>query len=168
MDGIQRRKFFSSFLSFFFFSFFFFFCKQYFYSSVDIAGKLWVCPFCFQRNPFPPRYGNLQSSPPELVPHFTTVEYRLSKPYSPPPAFLFVVDLSLPPESLQHVKDSLMMAISLLPESSHVGLITFAETVFFFLFFSFFFFFFFPPTPLFSFYLFSLLSFFLSFSGQNL
>ena len=57
------------------------------------------------------------------------MEYRLSKPYSPPPAFLFVVDLALEPKALQHVKDSLLMALSLLPETCHVGLITFSETV---------------------------------------
>tara|TARA_R110002050_G_scaffold195610_5_gene330519 strand:+ start:989 stop:1234 length:246 start_codon:yes stop_codon:yes gene_type:complete len=67
--------------------------------------------------------------PPELVPQFTTVEYKLSKPVAPPPVFLFVVDVSTPPEELIHIKESILMAISVLPETSHVGLITFADHV---------------------------------------
>eukprot|EP00211_Chloroparvula_japonica_P003748 CAMPEP_0119129606 /NCGR_PEP_ID=MMETSP1310-20130426/7282_1 /TAXON_ID=464262 /ORGANISM="Genus nov. species nov., Strain RCC2339" /LENGTH=774 /DNA_ID=CAMNT_0007120039 /DNA_START=261 /DNA_END=2588 /DNA_ORIENTATION=+ len=99
------------------------------FCSVDIPGRLWVCPFCYQRNQFPPRYGNLQNQPPELVPQFTTVEYRLSKPYAPPPVFLFVVDVATYPEELQHIRESLMMALSVLPENCQVGLITFAQSV---------------------------------------
>jgi protein transport protein SEC23 len=90
---------------------------------------MWVCPFCFQRNPFPQRYYNLQSTPPELLPNLTTVEYKLSKPYTLPPAFMFVLDLAQPAPALQHMKESLLMALSLIPETAHVALIVFAETV---------------------------------------
>jgi hypothetical protein len=26
------------------------------YCQIDVRGKLWICPFCLQRNAFPPHY----------------------------------------------------------------------------------------------------------------
>ena len=39
--------------------------------------------------------------PAELYPHQTVVEYTLEQPVAFPPAFLFVLDLSLTPGDLQ-------------------------------------------------------------------
>jgi len=103
------------------------------YCSVDVRGKLWVCPFCFQRNQFPPHYAaNISETnlPAELIPQFTTIEYTLaSRPTLAPPIFLFVVDTCLDEKNLQALKDSLLMSLSLIPENSLVGLITFGTTV---------------------------------------
>jgi hypothetical protein len=49
------------------------------FSMIDYRTKMWLCPFCNQRNPFPPHYANVseENKPPELHPFFTTVEYTL-------------------------------------------------------------------------------------------
>jgi hypothetical protein len=116
--------------------FFFFFCGHtnflFFNSSVDFRGKLWVCPICFQRNPFPPAYADIseQNLPAELLPQYSTIDYMVSRNIPPvPPVFVFIVDVCLPEEELQAVKDSIIMATNLLPEGSLIGLITFGTTV---------------------------------------
>jgi hypothetical protein len=50
------------------------------FSQVDFRSKSWACPFCNQRNPFPPHYAMIAENnlPPELVPQFTTIEYTLA------------------------------------------------------------------------------------------
>jgi protein transport protein SEC23 len=102
------------------------------YCSVDVRGKLWVCPFCYQRNQFPQHYADISETnlPAELIPQFTTIEYQLvSKPALAPPIYLFVVDTCLDEKNLQALKDSLLMSLSLIPENALVGLITFGTTV---------------------------------------
>lgn len=49
------------------------------FSMVDYRNKSWICPFCNQRNPFPPHYNMIaeDNRPPELYPQFTTIEYTL-------------------------------------------------------------------------------------------
>lgn len=101
------------------------------FCSVDIAGKLWICPFCLQRNPFPPYYSEISPTnlPAELIGAYTTIEYLLPRAPCPPPIFLFVVDTCMEEEELQAVKESLILSLSLLPENAAVGLITFGPTV---------------------------------------
>jgi hypothetical protein len=81
------------------------------YCRIDFVGKLWICPFCNQRNQFPRNYAEISENqlPAELFPSYTTVEYQLPQhgARSGPPAFLFVVDLCLSDEELQGMKDSL-------------------------------------------------------------
>ncbi|CAF2119484.1 unnamed protein product, partial [Brassica napus] len=77
------------------------------FARVDFAAKIWICPFCFQRNPFPPHYHMISETnlPGELYPLYTTVEYALpstagqfdprtgaAPPQTPPPVFVFVLD----------------------------------------------------------------------------
>jgi protein transport protein SEC23 len=99
--------------------------------QVDYRAKLWVCNFCFQRNPFPPQYAAIseQHSPAELIPSFTTIEYTIQRAPSMPPVFLFVVDTCMDEEELTALKDSLQMSLSLLPPNAQVGLITFGKMV---------------------------------------
>jgi len=102
------------------------------YCAFDVRGKLWVCPFCYQRNPFPANYNDISESnlPAELIPKYTTIEYVLSRSQpAPPPVFLFVVDTCLPDEELTELKNSLIMALTLMPENSLIGLITYGKTV---------------------------------------
>ena len=50
------------------------------YCQVDFRSKLCVCPFCNNRNHFPPHYAeniSEQNLPAELIPQFTTCEYEL-------------------------------------------------------------------------------------------
>ena len=57
------------------------------------------------------------------------MEYKLPRTPTPAPVFLFVVDLCLEAKELASVKNSIMMTLSLLPENSVVGLITFGRTI---------------------------------------
>jgi protein transport protein SEC23 len=101
------------------------------YARVDFNGKLWICPFCYARNHFPPHYASISETnlPAELFPTYTTIEYALQRPAAPPPAYLLVVDVCLIEEELSALKQSLTRALSLLPENALVGLITYGTHV---------------------------------------
>jgi len=66
------------------------------YSRVDYTAKIWLCPFCYQRNHFPQHYAMINESnvPAELFPQYTTIEYAISgdRTSNPNPVFLFVLD----------------------------------------------------------------------------
>lgn len=100
-------------------------------SQIDVRAKLWICPFCLQRNPFPPHYKDISNEnlPSELLPRYTTIEYNLNRAAQIPPIFLFVVDTCLEQEDLRALKESLIISLSLLPEYAWVGLITFGTMV---------------------------------------
>ncbi|PIA18331.1 hypothetical protein COEREDRAFT_39342 [Coemansia reversa NRRL 1564] len=101
------------------------------YCQIDVRGKLWICPFCLQRNQFPPHYKDISAHnlPPELLPRFTTIEYELPRRSPVPPVFMFVVDTCLHEDELKALKDSLILALSLVPVNALVGLITFGTMV---------------------------------------
>src|SRR5581483_5477729 len=101
------------------------------FSQIDVRGKLWICPFCLQRNAFPPHYKDISNTnlPAELLPKFTTIEYTLARAAQVPPIFLFVVDTCLEDDDLKALKDSLVVSLSLLPPHALVGLITFGTMV---------------------------------------
>jgi protein transport protein SEC23 len=96
-----------------------------------MRARLWMCPFCLQRNQLPPHYKDISQDavPPELLPTSTTIEYRLARPAPSPPIFLFVVDTCLEGEGIKALKDSIIMSLSLLPPQALVGLITFGTMV---------------------------------------
>nr|CAH7737174.1 unnamed protein product [Callosobruchus chinensis] len=101
------------------------------FCQVDYRAKLWVCNFCFQRNPFPPQYAAIseQHQPAELMPMFSTIEYTIMRAQCLPPIFLYVVDTCMDEEELGALKDSLQMSLSLLPQNALIGLITFGKMV---------------------------------------
>lgn len=101
------------------------------YAQVDFINKLWVCPFCFQRNHFPQHYHHMAQNnlPPELFPQYSTVEYAPPADKSLPPVFLFVLDTCLIEEELGFLKTALKQAIELLPEHALVGMITFGTQI---------------------------------------
>jgi len=103
------------------------------YCQIDFRTKLWVCPFCQQRNHFPPHYAeNISETnlPAELISQFTTIEYELqTSPITGPPVFMFVVDTCLPEDELDELKDSLQQTLNLMPPDALVGLITFGTNV---------------------------------------
>ncbi|KAG1084788.1 hypothetical protein G6F42_021643 [Rhizopus arrhizus] len=101
------------------------------YCQIDVRGKLWICPFCLQRNALPPHYKDISNTnlPAELLPKYTTIEYNLNRVAQIPPIFLFVVDTCLEDEDLKALKESLIVSLSLLPEYAWVGLITFGTMV---------------------------------------
>ncbi|KAK4998088.1 GTPase-activating protein S23 [Elasticomyces elasticus] len=98
-------------------------------SQVDLRARIWICPFCLQRNNLPPHYKDISETqvPPELHVNSTTIEYRLARPAPTPPIFLFVVDTCQEDDSLKALKDSIIMSLSLLPPHALVGLITFGN-----------------------------------------
>lgn len=101
------------------------------YCAADYQGKWWGCTFCYQRNQFPPQYMEISEArlPYELHPNFTTIEYALSRPATTPPIFLYVIDTCLDEKNLEALKSSILMSLSLIPENSLVGLITFGSIV---------------------------------------
>jgi protein transport protein SEC23 len=100
-------------------------------SQVDMRARMWICPFCLQRNNLPPHYKDISAEqiPLELHPSSTTIEYRLPRPATAPPIFLFVVDTCQEEDSLKALKDSIIMSLSLLPQYALVGLITYGTMV---------------------------------------
>lgn len=105
--------------------------QLFFPSQIDVRGKLWICPFCLQRNAFPPHYKDISNTnlPPELLPKYTTIEYNLNRVAQIPPIFLYVVDTCLDEDDLKALKDALVVSLSLLPPDAWVGLITFGTMV---------------------------------------
>ncbi|UJR26099.1 hypothetical protein I4U23_007445 [Adineta vaga] len=101
------------------------------FCSVDYRAKIWLCNLCLQRNNFPPQYAGIseQLQPAELSPQFTTIEYTLLRAPVSPPVFLFVVDTCMDDDDMIALKESLQMALSLLPTDALVGLITFGRMV---------------------------------------
>ena len=92
---------------------------------------MWICPFCLQRNPFPPHYKDISQTnlPAELLPKYTTIEYTLSRPAQIPPIFLYVVDTCIDDDELKGLRDTLVVSLSLLPPNALVGLITYGTMV---------------------------------------
>ncbi|KAL9269709.1 transport protein SEC23 C-like protein [Drosera capensis] len=107
------------------------------FAVVDFSAKIWICPFCFSRNHFPPHYSSIADDqlPPELIPQYTTVEYQMtpvvawSTNRALPPVFLFVVDTCVIEEEIGLVKSALSQAFDLLPDDALVGVITFGSYV---------------------------------------
>ncbi|KAL1924493.1 uncharacterized protein VTP21DRAFT_4147 [Calcarisporiella thermophila] len=97
------------------------------YCQIDVRGKMWICPFCLQRNQFPPHYKDISNTnlPAELLPKYTTIEYNLNRSASVPLIVLYVVDTCQDEEDLKALKDALLVSLSLLPPYAWVGLITF-------------------------------------------
>jgi len=104
------------------------------FSIVDFAAKIWICPFCFQRNHFPPSYSSISDDnlPAELFPQYTTIEYDQTPSSSSshaPPVFMFVVDTCVIEEEMLFLKSALSQAIDLLPDNSLLGLLTLGSFV---------------------------------------
>ncbi|XP_010532717.1 PREDICTED: protein transport protein SEC23-like isoform X4 [Tarenaya hassleriana] len=99
------------------------------FARVDFTAKIWICPFCYQRNHFPPHYHMISETnlPGELYPQYTTVEYTLPSPASAVASsvFVFVLDTCMIEEELGFAKSALKQAIGLLPENALVGFVSF-------------------------------------------
>jgi protein transport protein SEC23 len=102
------------------------------YAAVDFASKLWTCPFCTARNHFPPHYAGASEAavPAELFPQCSTLEYAPPRPGAlSPPAYVFVLDTSVPEDELAACKTAVAQALTLVPEYALVGLVTFGTHV---------------------------------------
>jgi protein transport protein SEC23 len=95
---------------------------------IDFHSKMWTCPFCLNRNAFPPHYAQHiteQNLPAELIPMCSTIEYIIPQSVCNPPVFLMVLDVALIEEELDQVKDSLQQSLAMMPQNALVGFITF-------------------------------------------
>ncbi|KAL3721974.1 hypothetical protein ACJRO7_034336 [Eucalyptus globulus] len=110
------------------------------YARVDFTAKIWICPFCYQRNHFPPHYAAISDTnlPGELYPQYTTIQYSLpsmnpNNPNDPhahaSPVFIFVLDTCMIEEELGFAKSALKQAIGLLPDNALVGFVSFGTQV---------------------------------------
>eukprot|EP00250_Pteridium_aquilinum_P002668 c12892_g1_i1 orf=88-2388(+) len=116
------------------------------YARLDAASNVWTCPFCSRLNSLPTSYHHhaaaQHSLPAELFPTHTCVEYLLppstghyaiTYPHHqhvpPSPAFLFLLDTSLPAEDLAGLKKAISQTLSLLPDNASVGLVSFGRQV---------------------------------------
>uniref|UniRef100_A0A6B2KYA0 Protein transport protein SEC23 n=1 Tax=Arcella intermedia TaxID=1963864 RepID=A0A6B2KYA0_9EUKA len=103
------------------------------YCAVDFASKFWTCPFCSQKNSFPPNYAGMdpQHLVSELFPENTTIEYRTPiSTNAVPPVFLFVVDTAMKhQDEILHLKKALLQALQAIPSNCFVGLITYGANV---------------------------------------
>ncbi|KAL4273792.1 hypothetical protein GQ457_13G028790 [Hibiscus cannabinus] len=106
------------------------------FARVDFAAKIWICPFCYHRNHFPPHYAMMSETnlPCELYPQYTTVQYSLQANPDPnnaavppqlPPVFVFVLDTCMIEEEFDFVKSALKQALGLLPENALVGFVSY-------------------------------------------
>ncbi|XP_057531528.1 protein transport protein SEC23 C [Amaranthus tricolor] len=105
------------------------------FSVIDYAAKIWICPFCYSRNHFPPHYASIsdENLPAELFSQYTTIEYEppseIHTQSHTPPVYLFVVDNCLIEEEVGYLKSALSQALDLISDNSLVGLITFGSYV---------------------------------------
>jgi protein transport protein SEC23 len=67
--------------------------------------------------------------PAELMQDYTTMDFILPARPSCPPAFLYVVDCCATEAELDHLKDSILQSLELLPPTALVGLITYGTMV---------------------------------------
>ncbi|KAK3190203.1 hypothetical protein Dsin_029764 [Dipteronia sinensis] len=127
------------------------------YARVDYTSRIWSCPFCNARNPFPRSYSSIAETnlPAELFPTYSSVEYAAADHFANNlsssmsfssmasfastssggggggvgPAFVFVVDRCMEKEEIRAVKHELLRVIEQLPENALVGLIEFDSMV---------------------------------------
>uniref|UniRef100_A0A7S4RUH7 Protein transport protein SEC23 n=1 Tax=Alexandrium monilatum TaxID=311494 RepID=A0A7S4RUH7_9DINO len=100
---------------------------------IDFHSKSWTCPFCLQRNPFPPHYAEHITEtnlPTELLPMCSTMEYIIPQAICTPPVFLLVLDIALIEEELEQAKDSLQQSLAMMPQNALVGFVTFGAMVY--------------------------------------
>lgn len=103
------------------------------YSNIDFRAKTWSCPITSHRNALPKGYAE-RITPDNLPAEMTheSIEYIIPLNISGgifPPTIIFLVDLCLPEEELDQLKDSLQQVISMLPSKIYVGLVTFGTVI---------------------------------------
>ncbi len=102
------------------------------FAQLDFAGKLWICPFCHTRNHFPSHYQGMTEDcrVAELYPEYSTIEYTIPRSIPPsPPAYVFVIDITVAEDELRACCQAISQALQMLPEHTRVGLVTFGTHV---------------------------------------
>lgn len=94
--------------------------------QVDFRSKVWICPFCGNKNLFPKIYAeniSEQNLPAELMPESSTIEYKLNKKESKWPVFVFIIDTSVDESELNELKETIQSTLSNIPQDCEIGLI---------------------------------------------
>ncbi|EGV62069.1 hypothetical protein PSN45_000783 [Yamadazyma tenuis] len=103
-------------------------CQSFIHPYVNRNEETWVCTYCgFSNRLVVDEAGNF---PVGLA--ASTVEYHTSKFNNLPPIFIYVVDTCFETEdrdAYESLKQSLVVSLSLLPENSLVGLVSFGKNV---------------------------------------
>ncbi|CAL6032558.1 Sec23 [Hexamita inflata] len=101
------------------------------FNPVDFASKQYTCCFCGTQQQLPPAYREIteQRKPAELHFAYRTLEYELQQVQPEQKIIIFCVDTCVEESELLKIKESLQLAIDVLPENTKVGLITFGTTV---------------------------------------
>ncbi|KAM3708130.1 hypothetical protein ACB098_02G075700 [Castanea mollissima] len=86
------------------------------YARLDYTSRIWFCPFCYKKNPFPRSYSGIGETnlPAELFPTYSTVEYSFLNPK--------LNGMSSPSSSVSLASMSMSMASSFSSTSSLSGL----------------------------------------------
>nr|XP_023920727.1 protein transport protein SEC23 [Quercus suber]POF00040.1 protein transport protein sec23 [Quercus suber] len=86
------------------------------YARLDYTSRIWFCPFCYKKNPFPRSYSGIGETnlPAELFPTYSTVEYSFFNPK--------LNVMSSPSSSMSLTSMSMSMASSFSSTSSLSGL----------------------------------------------
>ncbi|KAL4643395.1 hypothetical protein ACB092_02G088700 [Castanea dentata] len=86
------------------------------YARLDYTSRIWFCPFCYKKNPFPRSYSGIGETnlPAELFPTYSTVEYSFLNPK--------LNGMSSPSSSVSLTSMSMSMASSFSSTSSLSGL----------------------------------------------
>ena len=95
--------------------------------QIDFRSKSWMCPFCSNKNMFPPAYAQHISEdnlPVELLHSSTTIEYKLNKKESKYPVFFFIIDTSIEENELNELKETIQSTLSMIPPECEIGIIT--------------------------------------------
>lgn len=107
-------------------------CRSFINPYVTMTEQqpdVWYCQFCQFAN----RLGQNQVAPSGLSPECSTIEYSTGRLSKFPPIFFYVVDTCFVDEDLEDayksLKESLVISLSLLPENSLVGFISFGKNV---------------------------------------
>jgi protein transport protein SEC23 len=92
----------------------------------DFASAYWMCPACLSRNQLP--QGASQEHP---AVSNATVEYSIAAELQVDlgPLFVYVVDVSLPENELEPLKENLLRSLEWLPPNAHVSVISFGHNV---------------------------------------
>lgn len=107
-------------------------CRSFINPFVVIQNDVWSCQFCGFSNRLLVHDGQVVF-PPSLNQDLSTVEYQTGKTSHLPPIFFFVVDTCFESEDVadayEALRESLIISLSLLPENSLVGFISYGKHV---------------------------------------
>jgi hypothetical protein len=92
------------------------------FCNTDFQAKIWICPFCHNRNHFPSHYSGVSEDnmPAELFSQYSTIEYTLDMQPALAPAYIFVMDTAVSEDELVACRTALTRTLQNIPEYAQV------------------------------------------------